>query len=219
MEREWPGDDGHEKAKRFPAPKDCPIRGGPLAVVTMGMAVFMTVIDQTIANVALPTIGMDLHVSPAESIWIINAFQLAVLLPMLPLAVAGDILGYKRVYLCGLSLFTLASLGCALSSSLLMLTMMRMLQGLGAAGVMSVNMALVRFIHPINRLGHGIGINAVIIADSGRRRGRPSPAPFSLSPPGPGCSRSMCPFGLRRGLHRLFRAARYAARAPIASMS
>jgi DHA2 family multidrug resistance protein-like MFS transporter len=75
-------------------------------------------------------------------------------------------LGYKRVYLAGLTLFGIASLGCALSPSLLLLTSMRVVQGLGAAGVMSVNMALVRFIHPINRLGHGIGINAVIIAVS-----------------------------------------------------
>jgi DHA2 family multidrug resistance protein-like MFS transporter len=63
-------------------------------------------------------------------------------------------------------LFTAASLGCALSPSLLMLTLMRVVQGFGAAGVMSVNMALVRFIHPVHRLGHGIGINAVLIAVS-----------------------------------------------------
>src|SRR5205085_11480540 len=78
----------------------------------------------------------------------------------------GDFLGYKRVYTAGLMLFGVASLGCALSPSLLMLTLMRIAQGLGAAGVMSVNMALVRFIHPVHRLGYGIGINAVIIAVS-----------------------------------------------------
>lgn len=136
------------------------------AILTIGLAIFMTVIDQTIVNVALPTIGADLHIQPSSSVWIVNSYQLAIMLSLLPLASAGDILGYKRVYLSGLMLFGFASLGCALSPSLQVLTLMRVLQGLGAAGVMSVNMALVRFIHPINRLGYGIGINAVIIAVS-----------------------------------------------------
>jgi DHA2 family multidrug resistance protein-like MFS transporter len=136
------------------------------AIVTVGLAIFLTVIDQTIVNVALPTIGADLKIDASASVWVVNAYQVAIMLSLLPLASAGDILGYKRVYLAGLVLFGTASLGCALAPSLLVLTLMRVVQGLGAAGVMSVNMALVRFIHPINRLGHGIGINAVIIAVS-----------------------------------------------------
>lgn len=135
-------------------------------MVTVGLAIFMTVIDQTIVNVALPTMSAELHVDASSSVWIVNAYQVAILLALLPLASAGDIIGYKRVYVWGLILFTAASLGCALSPSLFVLTLMRVAQGLGAAGVMSVNMALVRFIHPVHRLGHGIGINAVLIAVS-----------------------------------------------------
>ena len=135
-------------------------------MITVGLAIFMTVIDQTIVNVALPTIGADLMVEASSSVWIVNAYQVAIMLALLPLSAAGDIIGYKRVYMWGLLLFTAASLGCALAPSLFLLTMMRVVQGFGAAGVMSVNMALVRFIHPINRLGYGIGINAVIIAAS-----------------------------------------------------
>src|SRR5579863_10272185 len=136
------------------------------AILTICLAIFITVIDQTIVNVALPTIGADLNVDASSSVWIVNAYQVAIMLSLLPLASIGDILGYKRVYVAGLILFGLASLGCALSASLAFLTSMRIVQGLGAAGVMSVNMALVRFIHPINRLGHGIGINALVIAVS-----------------------------------------------------
>jgi len=135
-------------------------------MVTVGLAIFMTVIDQSIVNVALPTMSAELHIEPSSSVWIVNAYQVAIMLALLPLSSAGDIIGYKRVYLWGLMLFTATSLGCALSPSLLVLTLMRVLQGLGAAGVMSVNMALVRFIHPVHRLGHGIGINAVLIAVS-----------------------------------------------------
>src|SRR5215471_9056855 len=126
----------------------------------------MTVIDQMVVNVALPTIGAELNEPPSATVWIVNAYQVAIMLPLLPLSSAGDIFGYRRVYLAGLALFGLASLGCALAHSLDVLVFMRVIQGLGAAGVMSVNMALVRFIHPINRLGYGIGINAVVIAVS-----------------------------------------------------
>jgi len=136
------------------------------AILTVCLAIFITVTDQTIVNVALPTIGKDLGVDASSSVWIVNAYQVAIMLSLLPLSAAGDILGYKRVYVGGLALFGVATLGCALAPNLALLTAMRVLQGLGASGVMSVNMALVRFIHPINRLGHGIGINAVVIAAS-----------------------------------------------------
>jgi DHA2 family multidrug resistance protein-like MFS transporter len=135
-------------------------------MITVGLAIFLTVTDQTTVNIALPTMGADLGVDASSSVWIVNAYQVAIMLPLLPLASAGEIIGYKRIYMAGIALFTLASLGCALAPSLLTLTLMRVLQGLGAAGVMSVNMALVRYIHPINRLGYGIGVNAVVIAVS-----------------------------------------------------
>ena len=149
-----------------PAQDGLPPRLRFWAVVTVGLAVFLTVIDQMVVNVALPTMGTELNASPAATVWIVNAYQVAIMLPLLPLASAGDIFGYRRVYLAGIALFGLASLGCALASSIEMLVVMRIIQGLGAAGIMSVNMALVRFIHPIDRLGYGIGINAVIIAVS-----------------------------------------------------
>jgi DHA2 family multidrug resistance protein-like MFS transporter len=136
------------------------------AIVTTAVAIFMTVIDSSIANVALPTIAADLNVDAPATVWIVNAYQVAIVLALLPLASLGDIFGYKRVYLGGLVLFTAASLACALSPSLSMLVLARVAQGIGAAGVMSVNTALVRFIHPAHRLGYGIGISAVVIAVS-----------------------------------------------------
>ncbi len=136
------------------------------AVLTIGLGVGMAVLDGAIANIALPTIAVDVHASAAASIWVVNAFQLAITISLLPLASLGDILGYRRIYLCGLALFTIASLGCALSDSLLTLTVARIIQGFGAAGIMSVNSALVRFIFPRAMLGRGIGINAMVVAVS-----------------------------------------------------
>ena len=136
------------------------------AIVTTAIAIFLTVVGASVANVALPTIAADLGVDPAAAVWIVNAYQVAILVSLLPIASLGDIIGYRRVYLSGLVLFSAASLACALSPSLTALVLARVAQGIGAAGVMSVNQALVRFIHPSHRLGYGIGITAVVIAVS-----------------------------------------------------
>ncbi len=76
----------------------------------------------------------------------------------------GDTIGYRRVYTPGLALFTVASLACAFAPSLPVLVIARAVQGLGAAGIMSVNIALVRFIYPSSRLGQGVGNVAVVVA-------------------------------------------------------
>ncbi|MDB5435683.1 MAG: putative Drug resistance transporter, EmrB/QacA subfamily, partial [Phenylobacterium sp.] len=117
-------------------------------------------------NVALPTIARELHTLPAASIWIVNAYQLAIIVTLLPLAALGDKIGYRRVYIAGLAVFTAGSLGCALSHSLAELTTARVLQGVGAGGIMSINAALVRFTYPRRLLGQGIGLNAVVISIS-----------------------------------------------------
>jgi len=136
------------------------------AILTIALGLVLAVMDGAIANIALPTIARDLNASPAFSIWIVNGYQLAITISLLPLASLGEIVGYRRVYVSGLLLFTVASLACTLSSGLLMLTVSRIVQGFGAAGIMSVNMALVRFIYPRAQLGHGIGLNAMVVATS-----------------------------------------------------
>jgi DHA2 family multidrug resistance protein-like MFS transporter len=136
------------------------------AILTIALGIMMSVVDGAIANVALPTIARDLNASPSFSIWIVNGYQLAITISLLPLASLGEIVGYRRIYLAGLLLFTLASLFCALAHTLLLLTVARIVQGFGAAGIMSVNAALVRFIYPSDQLGRGIGINAVVVAIS-----------------------------------------------------
>src|ERR1700735_917579 len=136
------------------------------AILTIALGLVMAVVDGAIANVALPAIARDLDASPAFSIWIVNGYQLAITISLLPLASLGEIIGYRRVYLAGLLLFTLASLFCALSHTLVLLTIARVVQGFGAAGIMSVNMALVRFTYPPRILGRGIGFNALVVAIS-----------------------------------------------------
>ena len=137
-----------------------PQRYWAVAALLLGLA--LAVLDGAIANVALPTIAADVHASPSDSIWVVNAYQLTVTISLLPLAALGEIVGYRLVYRWGLVVFTIASVGCALSSSLPTLSIARVVQGFGAAGVMSVNGALVRFIYPRRMLGQGFGINATV---------------------------------------------------------
>src|SRR5437016_1311597 len=88
------------------------------AILTIALGIIMAVLDSAIANVALPTIARDLHTDAAFSIWVVNGYQLAITISLLPLASLGDIIGYRRVYRSGMALFTLASLACSLSHTL-----------------------------------------------------------------------------------------------------
>jgi MFS transporter, DHA2 family, multidrug resistance protein len=130
------------------------------------LALSMAVLDGAIANVALPTIAADLGASPSTSVWIVNAYQLTITILLLPLAALGDRLGYRRIYIPGLALFTIGSLGCALAHSLAGLIAARVFQGVGAAGIMSMNAALVRATYPSKMLGRGIGYNALVLSMS-----------------------------------------------------
>jgi DHA2 family multidrug resistance protein-like MFS transporter len=94
----------------------------------------------------------------------VNVYQIALVATLLPLAALGEIVGHHRIYLAGLLLFTLASLACACAWSLPSLLVARVLQGLGASGIMSVNTALVRYVYPGRLLGRGFGHNAMVVA-------------------------------------------------------
>ena len=136
------------------------------ALATVIIAIGMASLDTSIANTALPSIARDVHASAAASIWVVNAYQLALVVSLLPFASLGEIYGYRRVYSYGLAVFTVASLLCAMSWSLPTLTAARVLQGFGASGLMSVNTALIRFIFPARSLGRGVGMNAMVVGTS-----------------------------------------------------
>lgn len=136
------------------------------AILAVAFGVGLSVLDSAIANVALPTIGQELGIDAADSIWIVNAYQLAIMVSILSLSALGEQVGYRKVYIGGLMLFTVASVGCALSGSLQTLVLSRVMQGFGAAAITSVNTTLIRIIYPRARLGRGMGINATVVAVS-----------------------------------------------------
>jgi DHA2 family multidrug resistance protein-like MFS transporter len=139
-----------------------PRRYGSVAAIWLAMA--MAVLDTAIANIALPTIASDLGASPQGAIWVVNAYQIAIVMTLLPIAALGEIFGYRRVYGIGLLVFIAASLGCTMATSLTALAIARFLQGFGAAAIMALNGALVRFTYPRAMLGRGIGYNVLVVA-------------------------------------------------------
>jgi len=151
-------------------PTDTPIPDGIgiprryWAHFTIGLAVAMSSMDGSIANVALPTLVRVLHVSPADSIWVVNAYQLSICMALLIVGSLADIYGYDRMFKICLALFTAASLSCALSHSLTGLAAARFVQGIGGAGVLGVTNAMLRGIYPQRELARGIGYNTMIVA-------------------------------------------------------
>jgi DHA2 family multidrug resistance protein-like MFS transporter len=181
------------------------------AMFTVAIAIAMSVLVTSIANIALPTIARDMHVTPAASVWVVNAYQLAVTVTLLPFASMGDIYGHRRVYFWGLAVYTAASLVCAIATSLPVLVLGRVLQGFGGAGIMSVNGALVRFIYPRALLGRGIGFNALVVAGSAAAGPSVAAGIMSLSS-WPWLFATQVPLGVLT----LFLASRYLPRTPLA---
>lgn len=136
------------------------------AVLSVLLGLIMSVIDGSIVNVALPVMTKELGISSESSIWIINGYFLVITMLVLVFASLGEIRSYRRVFLWGVLSFTLASGMCALSRSFQMLVLSRVIQGIGAACMMSVSSALIRFIYPPKVLGRGLSLNAMVIAVS-----------------------------------------------------
>ncbi len=134
------------------------------AIAAVLAAMVLAVLDAAIANVALPSMARSLQVTPGMSVWIITAYQTALVMGLLPCAALGESLGHRRVFTMGVALFTGASALCALSPSLPWLVAARFLQGLGGAAVMALGIALLRLIVPQRQLGAAIGWNAVAVA-------------------------------------------------------
>jgi DHA2 family multidrug resistance protein-like MFS transporter len=134
------------------------------AVIVLSLGVGMSSLDTAIANTALPAMAQQLHATPADSVWIVNAYQLAMVATLLPVAALGETIGYKRIYVAGMVIFTAASLACALAWSLPALIIGRLFQGLGASALMGVNSALIRTVYPSRLHGRGFGNNALVVA-------------------------------------------------------
>ena len=138
-----------------------PISRRRRAYAALILGTILTAIDSSIANVALPTIGRELHVSPSATVWVASSYLLAVTTVLFTVSSLGQSRGPTRMWGIGVALFTAGSLLCALSVTFPILIFARVLQGCGAAAIMSLSPALVRDIYPRSQLGHAFGLNAM----------------------------------------------------------
>jgi len=139
-----------------------------LAMIILCLGELMIVLDTTIVNVALPSIRENLHFSEATLAWVVNAYMLTYGGFLLLGGRLGDIFGHRRMFLIGLTLFTLASLGCGLADSQFSLITARAIQGLGGAVVSAVALSLIMdlFTEPVDR-AKAMGVFGFVCAAGG----------------------------------------------------
>ncbi|MEZ0067831.1 EmrB/QacA subfamily drug resistance transporter [Streptacidiphilus sp. MAP12-20] len=124
----------------------------------MSAAAFMAVLDVLVVTTALTTIQRSIHASPEQLGWTVNAFTLALAVSILPAAALGDRFGRRRVLVAGLALFSLCSAACALAPSIGPLIAARAAQGVGAATIMPLTLAILGSTFPPEKRGRAIGI-------------------------------------------------------------
>lgn len=135
-----------------------------IAVIALQIVLIMTVLDVTVVNVALPVLAEEFQISNSSAVWIVTIYQLVITMLLLPVSSIGDLHSYKRTFLIGVAIFTVSSALCAMARDFAMVVVGRAIQGIGAACVMGVNIALVRLIYPREILGRGMALNAMCIA-------------------------------------------------------
>jgi DHA2 family multidrug resistance protein-like MFS transporter len=133
-----------------------PRRWPILAVLVVSLLV--VVLDNTVLNIALPTIQADLGATPSELVWAIDSYILVFASLLFTWGVLGDRFGRKRVLMIGLVVFGLASAACAFAASAGMLIGMRAVMGVGGAAVLPVTLAIITVVFPPHERGRAIGM-------------------------------------------------------------
>src|SRR5579863_3216584 len=139
-----------------------------IALVVLCLGFLMIILDQTIVNVALPSIQRDLHFSQSGLAWVINAYLIAFGGLLLLVGRLGDLVGRRRIFLSGLVLFTAASLVCGISDSQAMLVGARFVQGIGGAMTSAVILGMIVTMFPSPmEMAKAIGIYAFVASAGG----------------------------------------------------
>ena len=144
-------------------PDGLPVPRRHWATLTFLMGLSISVLDSSMTNMALPAIARDLHQTSSMVVWVVNAYGVTVAMTLLPLAAFGERIGFKKLFRYGLLMFTLSSCASALAPNLEILLFCRVCQGLGGSAIMCLFGALVRYIYPPDKMGQGIGINAMTV--------------------------------------------------------
>jgi EmrB/QacA subfamily drug resistance transporter len=134
-------------------------RGNPWAVlIVVSLGFFMTLLDLTIVNIAIPNMIENLHASLDDVLWVINAYALVLAVLLITAGRLGDLLGQRTVFFGGIALFTAASVACGLAPAAGWLIAFRAVQGLGAAALMPQTLAILTMVFPPERRGAAFGV-------------------------------------------------------------
>jgi len=135
-----------------------------LILLTTVLLTFMATLDGSIVNVALPVMAQRLSVSMASIEWVVTSYLIVIVGTILVFGRLADIKGKANVFKIGIIIFTIGSLACGLSNSLIMLVLSRGLQAIGAAGTMSTSHGIITHVFPSNERGRALGINGTFVA-------------------------------------------------------
>src|SRR5256714_8481025 len=153
-----------------PFPQDLPATRDSrwLALVVLCAGMLMIILDQTIVNVALPSIQSDLGFSQSSLAWVVNAYLIAFGGLLLLAGRLGDLLGRKNIFMVGLAVFTAASLVCGLAQSQAMLIGARFVQGIGGAMTSAVILGMIVTMFPEPReRAKAIGVYGFVASAGG----------------------------------------------------
>jgi EmrB/QacA subfamily drug resistance transporter len=135
------------------------LRGNPWAVlVVVSLGFFMTLLDLTIVNIAIPNMIDKLHASLDDVLWVLNAYALVLAVLVITAGRLGDLLGPRTMFVAGIAVFTAASAACGFAPDPGWLIAFRAVQGLGAAMLMPQTLALVTMTFPPDRRGAAFGV-------------------------------------------------------------
>lgn len=125
---------------------------------------FMTTLDSSIVNVALPTMAKELNTSMAGIEWVVTSYLIVICATILLFGKLGDILGKTRIFKFGIGVFTIGSLLCGFSNTLFMLILSRIVQAIGAGAAMATNQGIITETFPTNERGRALGMTGTAVA-------------------------------------------------------
>ena len=135
------------------------LRGNPWAILlTLSFGFFMTLLDLTIVNIAIPSMIDRLDASLDEVLWVVNSYVLVLAVLLITAGRLGDLRGQRKAFAAGVAVFTLASLACGLAGAPGWLIALRAVQGLGAALLMPQTMAIIIATFPAQKRGAALGV-------------------------------------------------------------
>ena len=135
-----------------------------IILLTTVLLTFMSTLDSSIVNVALPIMSENLSVSMASIEWVVTSYLIIIVSTILVFGRLGDIKGKTTIFKLGIIIFTIGSLLCGISNSLIMLVFSRVIQAIGAAATMATNQGIITHVFPPNERGRALGLNGTFVA-------------------------------------------------------